>query len=160
MCNIATTRFNNVTFMENSRWREKNNWKGCIYPVPKQISNNFLLNELIFILEMNNDSNKIKGVGLIKNRISKKKYKIYSMQNYNRYIYKSIYRIDRKEMTHEEKKVLRILDFLVFKGKTHLKRGQGIIFIPKWIKNNNKINFVNLLKNLFNKKFNIFNSFS
>lgn len=158
MYEIATTRFNNNTWLENVSWRERNNWNGCIYGIPKQISENFSPNIQMFILEMNNDKNKIKGVGLIKNRIvinkkhdnnHKKYYKIYNERNYNRYIYKSKFRIDRKEMTLEEKKVLRILDILVFKGKTHLKRGQGIIVVPEWIKNNNVINFVKLLKNMF-----------
>lgn len=166
MYEIATTRFNNNTWMENVRWREKNNWNGSIYGTPKQISERFTPNIYIFILEMNNDINKIKGVGLIKNRIlinkthdkkHNKYYKIYNEQNYNRYIYKSKYRIDRKEMTLEEKKVLRILDKLVFKGKTHLKRGQGIIVVPEWIKNNSIINFIKLLRKMFNIRNKMFN---
>ena len=166
MCEIATTRFNNETYMENVKWREKNSWDGCIYGAPKQISDMFTPKIYIFILEMNNDTNKIKGVGLIKNRIvinktndinHNKYYKLYSQRNYNRYIYKSKYRIDRKEMTHDEKKVLRIFDMLVFKGKTHLKRGQGIIVVPEWIKNNNIINFIKLLKKMFHERYKLFN---
>ena len=166
MYELATTRFNNDTWMENVRWREKNNWSGCIYGTPKQISEIFTPKIYMFILEMNNDKNKIKGVGLIKNRILINKthdknytkyYKIYNERNYNRYIYKSKYRVDRKEMTLEEKKVLRILDMLVFKGKTHLKRGQGIIVVPEWIKNNSIINFIKLLKAMFDTRDKLFN---
>ena len=36
---IATTRFNNETFMENKRWRETNlGLGGCIYKVPIKIA--------------------------------------------------------------------------------------------------------------------------
>ena len=82
----------------------------------------------MFILEMNNDENSVKGVGLVKNAIMiGQYYKIYSEGNYNRFTYKGDYRIDRKDMTEEEEKIMTIFDVLLFKGETHLKRGQGII---------------------------------
>ena len=45
-------------------------------------------------------------------------------------------------MTEEEEKIMTIFDVLLFKGGAHLKRGQGIIAVPAWIKNNKHINFV------------------
>ena len=55
------------------------------------------LDILVFVIEMNNERNKIEGIGLIKNRIETlQKYYIYSEQNYNRYIYKGEYRIGRE----------------------------------------------------------------
>ena len=52
----------------------------------------------MFILEMNNDENSVKGVGLVKNAIMiGQYYKIYSEGNYNRFTYKGDYRIDREE---------------------------------------------------------------
>tara|TARA_Y100000768_G_C23983573_1_gene687383 strand:- start:3153 stop:3647 length:495 start_codon:yes stop_codon:yes gene_type:complete len=151
---IATTRFNEKTWKENCRWREKNNWKGCIYGTPKQVSESISLFVPMFILEMHNDENLIQGIGLIKNAVSVDRYyKIYSEGNYNRYTYKSEYRVDRKDMTEYEEKIMTIFDTLVFKGEKHLKRGQGIIAVPSWIKNNKHINFIQIFKNMFSTRF-------
>ena len=154
MYTIATTRFNTKTWNENKRWREINNWKGCIYGTPTQMSEKIVPLTPVFILEMHNDINKIKGIGLIRNAVVINKYhKIYSDGNYNRYAYKSKYRIDRSLLDPEEKKIIKILDILVFKGSRHLKRGQGITSVPGWLANNKHINFSNELKNMFIKRF-------
>ena len=34
---IGTTRFNQKTASENKSWRDRREWKGCIYGVPKLI---------------------------------------------------------------------------------------------------------------------------
>ena len=154
MHEIATTRFNNKTWEENYQWREKNNYKGCIYGSPMKINKNISLFIPMFILEMHNDKNKIKGIGFIKNAVHVDKYyKIYSDGNYNRYTYKSDYRVDRKDLNDYEEKIMGIFDILVFKGEKHLKRGQGIIVVSPWIKNNKHINFVKFFKNMFSRRF-------
>ena len=78
---------------------------------------------------MNNDQNKIMGIGLIRNYINPKyKMCIYkSDTNYNRYIYNSAFRKDRKEINE---KFLEALELILFKGYGHYKRGQGISVIP------------------------------
>ena len=154
MYKIATTRFNTKTWNENERWREKNNWEGCIYGTPTKMSENIIPLMPLFVLEMHNDINKIKGIGLIRNAIVIKNYhKIYSDGNYNRYTYKSKYRINTNILDHEEKKVIEILEVLVFKGSRHLKRGHGITCVPSWLENNKHINFSNKLKQMFIKRF-------
>lgn len=150
MITIATTRFNKDTWIQNKRWRENNNFKGCIYGTPLMIRDNIPLGRNVFILEMHNDENEIKSIGFIKNRvIFDKKYKIYNWGNYNRYIYKGKYRINKTELTPDELFTLKILEKLVFKGSRHLKRGQGITQLPMWIIKNKIINFTNKLKNMF-----------
>ena len=124
------------TFKENKEWRRKNNWNGCIYGscIPIAQTPNYRQvekDERIFIIEMNNDENKIMGIGCIKNNIRHDfTTRIYSDLDYNRYIYRSNFRIERNSINKE------ILDFLeeaLFKGKGHLKRGQGITMINiKW----------------------------
>ena len=87
----------------------------------------------VFVLEMNNEEpNKIMGIGLIKNHSYRQKEYAYIHGNsrYNRYTYKGDFRIDVDDMSDAEKQVLRKLEDMVFKGKGHLKRGQGIIMIP------------------------------
>ena len=146
---IATTRFNNDSFIENQRWRERNEWSGCIYGTPIKIKENIIPSSDVFIIEMNNDENKIMGIGLIKNSLSIPSKRIYSSGNYNRYTYKGKQRINRNEFNEEHQKVIEILETLLFKGSRHLKRGQGICVIPNWILHNKHIDFIKYFKQMF-----------
>ena len=131
---IGTTRFTNKTFYENKRWRENHNWTGCIYGTPIPIANTPHYSKIekddkIFVLEMNNDTNKIEGIGYILNHIRHDfKARIYSDCNYNRYIYRSKHRLDRKQIKNAS--IIEFFEKVLFKGKGHLKRGQGITLIP------------------------------
>ena len=156
MLYIATTRFNNSTWQQNKAWRERNEWCGCIYGSPTLIKDTIPIGMSIAILEMHNDCNTIMGIGIISNNIEKEsKYSLYEWGNYNRFIYKSIYRIDRDECSEEELKIIRILEVLVFKGSRHLKRGHGITVLPNWISKNKHINFEERLRNMFLTRFKI-----
>lgn len=159
---IACTRFNTETYYENKRWRENNKYLGCIYNTPKQIKSNIPLTMNIIIFEMNNSINKIVGIGLIKNSVvCDRYYKIYTDQNYNRYSYKGKYRIDIEELREiiserlretnincENIKWIEKLELLLFKGKTHFKRGHGIQELPAFILNSG-INFHKNIQELF-----------
>ena len=126
MIKLMVTRFNNNTWEENKRWREINNFKGCIYNTPVYIKSDIPLQITIFVIEMNNDTNMIEGIGKIINYVyTDRKYKVYSESNYNRYTYQGKKRIDRDMI--KEKYRLEKLEERLFKGKSHLKRGQGII---------------------------------
>ena len=155
MYTIATTRFNNFTWEENKKWREKHDWEGCIYGTPVHISEEIPGNTIIFILEMNNEENKVEGIGIIYNRLHlDQRYKIYQDQNYNRFTYKSKYRIPRENLSLEEEKIIKKFDTLLFTGSRHLKRGQGITSIPQYIlKNKDKFNYKKYFKNLFIQHF-------
>ena len=69
------------------------------------------------------------GVGLIRNVYDmKQRIRVYNSDlNYNRFIYHSNKRVDRENIKY--KKMLNILEMIVFKGSRHLKRGQGITCI-------------------------------
>jgi hypothetical protein len=148
---LATTRFNTDTWRQNNEWRERKEWKGCVYGTPVRIADKYTPDAHMFVLEMHNDKNKIQGIGLVKNKNHIGKYhKIYEDGNYNRYIYKSTKRIDRSELDREQKKTIRILDILLFKGSRHLKRGHGILVVPQWISANKHILFISFFKKIFN----------
>jgi hypothetical protein len=134
---IGTTRFNMDTWSENSTYRAKKDFNGCIYGCPKRIACTVPVNAGVAILEMNNTTNKIMGIGLIVNYLRvDKSYRIYDDGNYNRYVYLSKYRIDRSDLKSNEEALLSYLERIVFYSKTHLKRGQGITLVPdKKIKN-------------------------
>jgi hypothetical protein len=156
MFSIATTRFTTKTLLEKDAWCKKNGWTGSIYGTPIKISQNIPYDSLLFVLEMNNDINKIVGIGLVKNTlVLDKYYKIYVDGNYNRYIYKSLYRIDSddSQLTEYEKKVIDIFNVLLFKGVRNVKRYQGITALPKWIADSKHMDFTQFFRDLFSSRF-------
>ena len=156
---LAVTRFNNKTWEENCNYRDKNEMNGCCYGTPVLLQVDIAIGALLYILEMNNDKNHIMGIGLIRNHNrADKRYCIYSDGNYNRYNYRSDYRIDRAEFKKNNNSLLELLELLVFKGYTHLKRGQGIQLVKKKkykeIENKfSKEEILNMIKNLFIMKY-------
>lgn len=131
---ISSTRFNNDTWRENARFRLNKKHTGCAYGVPRPITAKIPLDSAIFVLEMNNSSKQIMGIGYIRNRfISDKHYKIYSNASYNRYYYEGRLRIDRAELLEDEEDsaCLKLLEVIVFNGKDHIMRGDGFITVPQ-----------------------------
>ena len=122
------TRFNNNTWRENILWRERNNHKGCIYNCPVYIKDIIPLMTVIYVIEMNNERNKIMGIGRIINKVyTNQQYKIYEDQNYNRFTYKGKKRLDRDDIPQD---LLEKIETRLFTTKSHLKRGQGISQVP------------------------------
>jgi len=126
MFHIGCTRFNNTTYKENTLYREKND-ETVIYGSSLKIRNTYSIGSLIFVAEMNNETNRIEGIGLIRNNIvTDKRHKIYENCEYNRYIYRGKYWLRREQLDAE---ILEILDTVLFKGKSHLKCRTGITVI-------------------------------
>jgi hypothetical protein len=113
-------------------------------------------NAWMIVLEMQNDANKIAGIGLVKNSpnlpsvpISHSKGgggggtlkpSVYNCGNYNRFIYQGAYRIDLLsndpddiKLTREEQLVIKMLELALFYGPNHSKRGKGICELPKHV---------------------------
>ena len=150
---LASSRFTNETWSENRNFCEnfKNKTAYCS-PIP--ISIKIPLDVLVGVLEMNNDTNRIIGIGLINNRTFPKTW-IYEHGNYNRNTYIGKRRIDRDEMTESEEKIMELLDSYCFKGNGHLKRGQGITSFPvKYLFESYEkgIDILQEIKNMFNSR--------
>lgn len=128
---LMITRFNNKTWNEMVEYKKINNITGSIYGVPRRVAPTIPLKERLYILEMNNDTNTIMGIGLVANFIKMDRHHaIYSDQNFNRFSYKGKYRVDRSDLKRAEEEIIEKMEEVVFKGKGHLKRGQGIQKIP------------------------------
>jgi hypothetical protein len=129
---ILTTRFNTDTWNENCLYREREK-VGCIYGSPFILKHKIEPNSLLFIIEMNNSLNRIEGIGLIKNNahICDNKCSIYDIGNYNRYVYKGSIRVDRDTLIIYNRSLVEVLDYILFKGKSHLKRGTGFMKITE-----------------------------
>lgn len=151
MSYIVSTRFTNSTLNQNLKYRNLIN--GCIYGSPKHMCNKIASEALVFVVEMNNDTNKIAGIGLIRNiPCLKKYYNIYDDCNYNRYVYKGNYHINRDELGRYNQQILDSLEYILFKGKTHMKRGSGFTRIPDKLLNHekcNKMNIISVIKSIF-----------
>lgn len=151
---LLTSRFNNETWQENTNYRNKNTKTGCIYCSPDPISNDIPSETIMFILEMNNDSNQIMGIGMVRNRPYVNKYKVYENGNFNRYVFTGKERIDRTEMTDAEEEIMQAFDILCFTGHLHMKRGQGLKSFPTKIlyRCNKKVDLVDFIKNMFKER--------
>jgi hypothetical protein len=80
---------------------------------------------------MNNSTNKLEGIGLIKNNCETQKYfKVHSDSNTNRYTYIGKYFIERDIIYDYNSHLVFVLEEILFKGKTHSKRGCGLTLFP------------------------------
>lgn len=152
MISLVTTRFNKETWEEREEWLRKNEWKGAIFGLALKVKET--VRPTMIVLEMHNGENAVKAISLVKNTlITDKTYRIYKDGNYNRYIYKSRYRLVIKEIEHDmtlyEKKIITIFNQLLFKGPCHFKRHQGITAVPDWIMQNKYIDFIKYFKEMF-----------
>jgi len=127
---LATTRFNSQTREENRVYRERKNHAGCIYGTPNTISSAVPLNTNVFVLEMDNTKNEVFAIGLIINKPPSSNHNIYSDYNYNLYSYSGKYRIERSQMTTQEQEIMKVFDYLCFRGPMHQKRHHGITLFP------------------------------
>ncbi len=126
---LACTRFNNKTYDENIYYRNKHD-EIVMYGSTLKIRDSYPVGSLIFIAEMNNDKNRIEGIGLIKNMlVHDKKHRIYENNEYNRYIYRGKYWLSREQINDFDPEILEIFDTILFRGKSHLKCRIGITVI-------------------------------
>jgi hypothetical protein len=127
---LTTTRFNNETWEQNAEYRNKFPELGCVYGTPEPLSSKISRDKIVFVLEMNNEKNKIMGIGMIRNITHVKKHRVYENDDYNRYSYIGKYRIDRENVTKDEEDIMKVFDVLCFTGSRHQKRLKGIKRFP------------------------------
>ena len=65
---IATTLFNDETYEQNVNYKNKIGHTGCLYGTPMKIKETIPLESNVYVIEMNNTTNKIEGIGLIMNK--------------------------------------------------------------------------------------------
>ncbi len=130
MYGVLLSRFTDKTLAENRQWKDANN-KKCVYGSTRAISDNLPIMEY-FVIEMNINTNKIEGIGIIKNKLAPRT-RIYSNPYFNRYIYIGKHFIPKEELENN-KELLEELENLLFYGKGHLKRGGTTLFPPKLLK--------------------------
>jgi len=125
---MLTTRFTTETFQENKRYRDTHNIP-CIYSTSLPISDKLPYQDY-YVLEMNNTTNHIIGIG----KISKKLHPtetIYSYKYYNRYTYKGTIYADISKITDTTyQEIINRVEKKIFYGKGHMKRGSSFTSFP------------------------------
>jgi hypothetical protein len=141
MSNLVVSRFSEETLNCNREYRERTGI-GCVYGTPLPM-NQFYPAEVVFVVEMNLSANRIEGVGLVLNIVrTGNQFDMYGNYNYNRYVYTGKYRLDREDLESltidknrppsneppppAEPEIIRVVDVLdqvLFKGRSHMKRG-------------------------------------
>jgi len=156
MFHIASTRFNNDTLSQNMAYRQKTG-EISIYGTGFQINVKYSIGCVLFVFEMNNDENRIEGIGVITNNtVFDKRHKIYNDSNYNRFIYRGNYWLSRQQILENDPEIVEIFDKMLFKGKSHLKRQSGITVVTEKLALKWKYDLDILkrqIKNLFNNTF-------
>ena len=128
---VVTSRFTNETRDTNYAYRLKRNFT-CMYCTPLELSPKIPYNTPVFVIEMNNSTNKIEGIGFIKNKPETTKYyKVHSDANTNRYTYIGNYFMNRAIIDEYNPQLVYILEEILFKGYTHSKRGTGLTLLPE-----------------------------
>jgi len=147
---IGLTKFNNKTYKENKLWKKKKDWEGAVYGFQYNIPESIQYNSYLYIIEMNNETNKIMGIGFIRNEYrSEWRTRIYNEnEDYNRFVLKSKYHRNRKYLLEKNKDIIVFLENILFYGSGHLKRSSNFTlsldkiakspFITTPIKNINK----------------------
>ena len=134
---MLTTRFTTETFQENKRYRDTNNIP-CIYSSSLPISDKLPYHDY-YVLEMNNSTNRIMGIGKISKTLQPTA-SIYSYKYYNRYTYKGIYapitdqcqetNVSVSNIPQKYKDIITRVEKKIFYGKGHLKRGSSFTSFP------------------------------
>lgn len=155
---IATTRFTDTTYYENMTYKIKKGISGAVYPCPMKINPKLLLDVPIIVIEMNNTNNEICGISLIRNKLVFDIKNVYSHTTFNRYVYIGKYHISREMLLRINEKMVLMLDMILFKGKSHQKRLQGISLLREKLLKDERLEGMDIeleLKEILNKVYNV-----
>ena len=153
---LMTTRVSNHTLESAENWCKSQHYIKSVYSCSKAIAK-YVKQSKLLVIEMNNTTNKILGIGFIYNVLPEPyKYKINSTYFNDKYAYLCRCRISINNMNPNEIKLIQLLETFCFKGKSNLKRVRGITRFPlklmtKLKKEDNDILLT--IKNMFVNRF-------
>jgi hypothetical protein len=150
---LCTTRFNNKTYDENKQARRLLKVE-CFYANPSTIKN---VKQMMYVLELNVEENKIMGIGRVPNVLHGDVYKIYEDESYNKRYFSGGYRINLEDLNKEDKMLIAALEDICFRGRGHLKRGHCMLSFPKRIIGQcleHGLDIVSEIRKIFVRKYN------
>tara|TARA_Y100000389_G_C17380084_1_gene473870 strand:- start:285 stop:971 length:687 start_codon:yes stop_codon:yes gene_type:complete len=150
---IYTTRFTSDTYYQNVRYKQNIKCDGSLYSTMLTFPVN-TPDKLLFVLDMNNTTNKIVGIGLVRNILAKNQdINIYSNPGFNNYVYKSAYYVslmqlygDSQASVEKDNSWLKYIEdefeARLFYGKSHSKRGGSFMVFPRKFKQRKHLLFL------------------
>jgi hypothetical protein len=130
---LYTTRFNSHTYMQNTRFKENLGFRGSLYSTMLPFPANAPTDKYVFMVDMNNTTNKIMGFGFIKNKLAAvQKMRMYDDPSFNNCIYKSNFYIPIGDIDNPKWMEFIETEFerVMFYGKSNLKRGSSFTRFP------------------------------
>lgn len=102
---LMTIRYSNETYDEMQTYCENNAHRGIkfAYGCPKMVSDCVIKDSILMVLEMNNEENRIEGIGMVRNTVQepfinsgggRRTFQIHNDGNLNRFVYMGAKRID------------------------------------------------------------------
>ena len=151
---VVCTRFTNGTWGENCRWRERRGHTGCAYGSPIEVSAGIPALTPIYVIELNIESNRVEGVGMIRktppiSTLEEPSARIYRCQHFSRYAYLGKVRVDRSDWLWDQCEMIWRLEEQLVKGSRHLKRGLGFTKLPDRIMKNKELRVLRTLHGMF-----------
>jgi hypothetical protein len=126
MAIIMVYKHTSQSLRELDEWKKRKKHHDHCYNFERMLDKNIPKDIPIFIIDANNDLDRIEGIGIIYNTKIKKmyRYNIYSIQRYNRFSYKTPYYTGVDDIKTTEKGVMciKFLEYVLFYGHRHLKR--------------------------------------
>jgi len=126
---LASTRFTTAIYAENLRYRREHKVP-VVYGSCMMIREKYPLYAVTFVLEMNNETNRVEGIGRIRNRPCYQEMdNVYSnllLSEHNTYFYTGNHWVSRNTIQKMDAELLEIFENILFKKKTHVKRHAGI----------------------------------
>jgi len=138
---IYTTRFTSETYEENRDYKQNmlDGFKGSLYSTTLPFPVNASLSKYFFVLDMNNTTNRLMGIGFVKNILAKdQNIRIHKRQGFNLNIYKSDFYIsldsldslDSGGRTLWKTFIAKEFERYLFYGKSNMKRGGAFTRFP------------------------------
>jgi len=152
---LMTTRFSDSTLRENRTYLAKKDNIKCLYCSPFAVSKEVPLEGHMFVLEMNNDRNRISGIGMVRNHHYNYKFRVYDHTAYHRFAYVGHHHVSRAEMTVEETILVKWLERKCFYGNRHLKRARGVTQFPCDTLMDTPLDVVSAIKRMFSARFRV-----
>ncbi len=127
MVNVLLHKHSNDTYTALNDWRNKKNLSGTTYNLNSKLDKSLPEKTPLYIIDINNDTNRIEGIGVLyKCKIKKLyKYNIYSHRERNRYSYKTPFYMKRDaliQLNNKSKLCIEFLEYILFFGKKNYKR--------------------------------------
>lgn len=149
---MLTTRFTTETFQENKRYRDTHNIP-CIYSSSLPISDKLPYQDY-YVLEMNNTTNRIMGIGKISKTLQPTA-QIYSYKYYNRYTYKgTMYAEINDDLPEKYQTIITNIERKIFYGRGHLKRGSSFTSFPVYSHKEDILDLISVFDYIVNMKIN------